>query len=581
MRLSIYLFIILFAGKVFATNHNVSDSLRHLISNSSGTEKLKHLNELLEITMYENLDSATSDAEKLKREALKLNNKYYLAEAYRGKSIIQFYKYKYYKAEENIKKAIAVQKELHDTCSIANSYRILTSIYWETERYNKSIETSFKALDLYEKTADTNGIVAALNNIGLIYTNMKEYDKALLYHKKALKIMRLSSNKNYWGGDLFNNLGISYKNAGIYDSALIYYRMALHDYKNSESKNGIATAFLNIANIYSNHVVNTDSALYYYKKSLEYSKNSDLTIQVEIYGGLGMLYAGKLKDFDKSIEYFNKELKTAKLFNDYNAIKDAHYNLSEVFTRLNNYKKAYIHLKKSNEIKDSLNIEKAKIKIANLESKFQNEKNLLKINDLEREKIADGKIRILLISGIALLTIIGLLLLRLLLEHKKKNKLKTELLKVKNEKLEEELKHKTRELTSRALMMIQKNKLLNEIVTGFSELKCPPDTPLQQKVKLLMKKLEHTIRSEEDWNLFQYYFEEVNKSFYKNLYEINPNLTASELKLSALIKLNFSIKESAALLNISPDSVKTSRSVLRKKLGLKRQDSIYNFLSKL
>ncbi len=581
MRLSIYLFIILFAGKVFATNHNVSDSLRHLISNSSGTEKLKHLNELLEITMYENLDSATSDAEKLKREALKLNNKYYLAEAYRGKSIIQFYKYKYYKAEENIKKAIAVQKELHDTCSIANSYRILTSIYWETERYDKSIETSFKALDLYEKTADTNGIVAALNNIGLIYTNMKEYDKALLYHKKALKIMRLSSNKNYWGGDLFNNLGISYKNAGIYDSALIYYRMALHDYKNSESKNGIATAFLNIANIYSNHVVNTDSALYYYKKSLEYSKNSDLTIQVEIYGGLGMLYAGKLKDFDKSIEYFNKELKTAKLFNDYNAIKDAHYNLSEVFTRLNNYKKAYIHLKKSNEIKDSLNIEKAKIKIANLESKFQNEKNLLKINDLEREKIADGKIRILLISGIALLTIIGLLLLRLLLEHKKKNKLKTELLKVKNEKLEEELKHKTRELTSRALMMIQKNKLLNEIVTGFSELKCPPDTPLQQKVKLLMKKLEHTIRSEEDWNLFQYYFEEVNKSFYKNLYEINPNLTASELKLSALIKLNFSIKESAALLNISPDSVKTSRSVLRKKLGLKRQDSIYNFLSKL
>ncbi len=581
MRLSIYLFIILFAGKVFATNHNVSDSLRHLISNSSGTEKLKHLNELLEITMYENLDSATSDAEKLKREALKLNNKYYLAEAYRGKSIIQFYKYKYYKAEENIKKAIAVQKELHDTCSIANSYRILTSIYWETERYDKSIETSFKALDLYEKTADTNGIIAALNNIGLIYTNMKEYDKALLYHKKALKIMRLSSNKNYWGGDLFNNLGISYKNAGIYDSALIYYRMALRDYKNSESKNGIATAFLNIANIYSNHVVNTDSALYYYKKSLEYSKNSDLTIQVEIYGGLGMLYAGKLKDFDKSIEYFNKELKTAKLFNDYNAIKDAHYNLSKVFTRLNNYKKAYIHLKKSNEIKDSLNIEKAKIKIANLESKFQNEKNLLKINDLEREKIADGKIRILLISGIALLTIIGLLLLRLLLEHKKKNKLKTELLKVKNEKLEEELKHKTRELTSRALMMIQKNKLLNEIVTGFSELKCPPDTPLQQKVKLLMKKLEHTIRSEEDWNLFQYYFEEVNKSFYKNLYEINPNLTASELKLSALIKLNFSIKESAALLNISPDSVKTSRSVLRKKLGLKRQDSIYNFLSKL
>ena len=127
-------------------------------------------------------------------------------------------------------------------------------------------------------------------------------------------------------------------------------------------------------------------------------------------------------------------------------------------------------------------------------------------------------------------------------------------------------------------MMMKKNQLLNEIHKALSEIKGTTDDG-KQKIFQAKKQLKKVIRSQEDWKLFRHYFEEVNPQFFKNLLKINPRITPSELKLAALVKLNFSIKESASLLNISPNSVKTIRSVLRKKLGLHKDKSIYEFLN--
>ena len=63
--------------------------------------------------------------------------------------------------------------------------------------------------------------------------------------------------------------------------------------------------------------------------------------------------------------------------------------------------------------------------------------------------------------------------------------------------------------------------------------------------------------------------------------DIAPNISPSETKLAALLKLNFSSKEISNILGISTESVKTSRSRLRKKLGLTREDNLVDFLMKL
>jgi DNA-binding CsgD family transcriptional regulator len=148
------------------------------------------------------------------------------------------------------------------------------------------------------------------------------------------------------------------------------------------------------------------------------------------------------------------------------------------------------------------------------------------------------------------------------------------------ERIENDLQMKNKQLTSQALMMMQKNKLLNDILNSLAEIKSIGlDT--NANIRDLKRKLKRGLNSERDWELFRHYFESVNKDFFEKLKKINSTLTPAELKLSALTKLRFNIKETAALLNISEGSIKSSRYILRKKLGLNREDNIYNFLNKL
>ena len=89
------------------------------------------------------------------------------------------------------------------------------------------------------------------------------------------------------------------------------------------------------------------------------------------------------------------------------------------------------------------------------------------------------------------------------------------------------------------------------------------------------------MNSENDWNLFKLYFEEVNENFFTSLQENYQNITINDLKLAALIKLNLNIKEAASVLNIEPDSLKKARYRLRQKFGLNTNDSLGEFLTQL
>ena len=86
---------------------------------------------------------------------------------------------------------------------------------------------------------------------------------------------------------------------------------------------------------------------------------------------------------------------------------------------------------------------------------------------------------------------------------------------------------------------------------------------------------------ERDWSDFNTYFESINKNFYSRLKSISPDISANDLKLCAMIKMNLSIKEMAGILNISPDSVKTARYRLRKKLQLLTEDNLNDFILNL
>jgi len=60
-----------------------------------------------------------------------------------------------------------------------------------------------------------------------------------------------------------------------------------------------------------------------------------------------------------------------------------------------------------------------------------------------------------------------------------------------------------------------------------------------------------------------------------------PNLTYTEKKMCALLKLNLSNKEIAALTSHNYMPVKKNKPRLRKKLGLSTETDIYDFMAEI
>lgn len=157
-------------------------------------------------------------------------------------------------------------------------------------------------------------------------------------------------------------------------------------------------------------------------------------------------------------------------------------------------------------------------------------------------------------------------------------KLKNEMLELENERNKLEVDRKKKELASLASQITRKNEILEKIKQQLN--KISPSIKIDEKKKLntLIKTIDQDIRIDEDWERFEKYFDQVHGDFIKRLRDKFPQLTPTDLKLCAYLKMNISSKEIAPLLNISVRSVEVSRYRLRKKLGLAPNDNLIDFM---
>ena len=154
-----------------------------------------------------------------------------------------------------------------------------------------------------------------------------------------------------------------------------------------------------------------------------------------------------------------------------------------------------------------------------------------------------------------------------------------EIMRLKNEQLQAQIEFKNQELTSSAMNLIQKNKLLNTIKSALKNLIEEDKTKdLNAKLSRLIRTIDKDLEGVGDWSAFAENFDQVHGKFITRLKEKFPELTPQEIKFSAYIRMNLNTKEIANLLGISVRGVEIGRYRVRKKLGLSRQDSLSDFL---
>ncbi len=158
-----------------------------------------------------------------------------------------------------------------------------------------------------------------------------------------------------------------------------------------------------------------------------------------------------------------------------------------------------------------------------------------------------------------------------------------EIVLLKNESLEHDLKHKSQDLANSTMNLIRKNEILirvkNNLNKVYSEVEAHEDrTKTLKRIQKIQTDISENIGHDDDWQKFSSNFDTVYEDYLKRLKQQFPQLTVSDMRICAYLKMNLSSKDIASMQNMSVRSVEMSRYRLRQKLGLTGGGNLTEFL---
>ncbi len=461
----------------------------------------------------------------------------------------------------------------------------------ELSDYHEAVDYILQSLTIWDQLDNIPNQWNCNELIGNIYIKLGDYAKALEYHRKALSLRMILVEPDIKRGIKpppiymlglaysYNNIAEVYLNLKQYDSAYYYALKGLNikTAKNSvASKNDVANSQSNLGNIYC-RLKKYDSAFYMLNNAaVTYQSLQNRSAYAEALYGLGVLNV-HLKKYSKAKIFFMKGLKASREVGDKFDVEKGYKHLSDLYTVLHNYENALHYYRYYTQKKDSiLNIANQN-KIDELEIRYSVEKKEQEISQ-QKTVIRQKKkqVFLLLLAGILLLSLMALIVIFISITKKQKEKI----LRKENENLQKELELKNKDLVCNVSKIFTKNQMINRVAHRLIN----SSEDFKQANRKLIRGIVNELKQNMDetgWQEFEVRFARVHEGFYNRLDEQFPDLTKTERKLCALLKLGMSSKEIAAITMIRSESVDTGRSRLRKKLGLSNNDSLSAFLKRI
>lgn len=291
-------------------------------------------------------------------------------------------------------------------------------------------------------------------------------------------------------------------------------------------------------------------------------------------------YYHAIEDIDKAIAYRKEavkhsdglefEIDTYKTLAGYYIEKKQYLNAIEIYQK----KDTAIDSLRSSEKKALINYVDSSVKLLKEKQKSQ---QMLYDMELLEEKNKKQKLYHFSIS-IGLISIILFLGTILLFKKYKKGEKVIEVLKNNEKKLlEGKIVLRENELEASAIALSQRLEVLTSIKSELDQIKEPNITKLED----VKQKIGNLITSASDMSIITKRIESEYPTISNKLKNKYPELTDTQMRYCLLTKLNLSIKETAIILNVTPDTVKVARSRLKKKLEIPTAMSIKLFLDAL
>ncbi|MDC0177460.1 hypothetical protein OAJ14_04840 [Polaribacter sp.] len=476
-----------------------------------------------------------------------------------------------------------------DTLEAILALQKLALHYSHQGNHKDSYDKLWQALLLSDASEKKDIKALVYRDIGRHYSYFKRKQKALKFLNLSISLRKeLVENKKVKEEELANGylaFVATYRELGDLNSAKIYLDSSAISLKNSTRYRDKAFysfeygVILNSQGNYKEALSEFDISSSWFSKKLP-------AYQVLINTHIGDSYKS-LKNYNKSEAFYTKALQMSKTYNAHKDFTPLIYErLSDLYLITGNKDNAFKSLKKAKEL-DALFFDsrsETNHPLLEIQDEFLEEKNRRaielkeqRLNQLEQEEKVNFLERILLFGVVAFLILFGALFIsNIRSKHKAEKNILRKKRELESQKNKEIIELKNKELATSVIKLIEKDafidKLKEKLSKGNGDIK-------RSEAKQIINSI--SVNNLENWNEFETRFVSINKRFYTKLTRKFPELTANDQRLCALIKLNFSSKEIAKLLNMSNESVHTTRSRLRKKLNITREINLKQFIASI
>ena len=380
----------------------------------------------------------------------------------------------YQKSIDCYTNAIKIRELINDPYGRAIAYINFGVTLSNIGDYQLALEQFQKGLKTFEQINDQEGIATSCNGIGMVYENLSQstlavkeneanYNKGLEYYRRSLTIYQKLKLRSEEGSSLQNianvysrlatnhfvdQYGEEWEDSLIklsskaifssFEKSIEYYNQSLKIFNETKEENQISTVSINIGTAYSN-TRDWNRANKFLLEGLELARKLNLPYEkAKALFSLGESNY-RQKNLVQSEAYF---LECAKLSKDLEMKDDVRYcyeRLSKLYEQIGEIQKALTYHKMSVKIKDEIFSEKSQKSITEMQTKYETEKKDLALN-LQDSVIKRQKLTIIgAVIGAVLILLVALLLLKMIKEKQKANRI----LEEKNELITQQKKEIT------------------------------------------------------------------------------------------------------------------------------------------
>lgn len=505
------------------------------------------------------------------------------------------------------RRALEINIQISDSSEIPVNYINIGVCYKMTGQYGEAIGAFNEAMKIDKMLGNEPDIAIDLNNIGTVYQAWGKHLEAIRFFQMAYDIDARLGNKAKFS-IRFSNIAQSFMEINNIPEAISYFEKALEIDRELNTTVKIPVRLQGLGVAYSK-LGQFSKALSFFDEALGRFESLGHESRIAVlHYHFGELYSN-MGSSENVVLHFQKSLEYARKLGMKPTIIDAAKGLYHFYKNHDEYKEALTYFEIYKNAVDSVFSENSSRQINEFEIRYETEKkeneNRLLTKDLQIKE-RNQWFLITLVVGLILLSGSlfyafrlkkrSLIQSKILFEQENElNKLKITQVEKENLHLqevlfaEEEIKklqaksieQKNHELTSATLLIANKNEAFENLRRMAEYLTQNNAGNKDEKFREIIREIDRQTDVESQWEQFRMHFESIHKSFFIKLRETNTGLTQTDLQLCAYIKLNMGTKEIARLMNITPESVNTHRYRLRKKITMKADETLDEFVHRL